>query len=168
METTRRVAVADASPVIALTSVNLLHLLGRLFSRVLVPSSVWDEVNAHPDAPEALALRQLKEFQLTPDSTDVPQQLRRLGRGEQHAIAVALSLGNAWLILDDGEARTAAARLGLRHIGTIGIIAAATRTQLIPQARPVYQRLVDRGFRIDIRVVNDALTELGEEPIEGL
>ncbi len=36
--------IADSGPLIALARLDLLHLPGRYFETVLVPSVVWDEI----------------------------------------------------------------------------------------------------------------------------
>lgn len=55
-------AVADTSPLLALASLDLLHLLPDLFERVVVPPAVFAEATERrPDAPGARLIRQALE-----------------------------------------------------------------------------------------------------------
>lgn len=166
METTGRIAVTDTSPIIALVSAGVLQVLDELFAQVFVPMSVWQELTVYPKSAEPAALAGLAAFRLVVDVAEVPPLAGTLGPGERQAIAVALAKG-ALVLLDDGPARAAARRLHVAHVGAIGIVAAATERKLLPVARPVLQHLVTEGFRVDLQLVNDVLTDLGEEPISG-
>ena len=54
-----------------------------------------------------------------------------LGRGETEAIHLALHLRPERLLLDDGEGRREAQRLGLRVTGVLGLLVAAKRIGLL-------------------------------------
>ena len=50
------ILVADSSALIALSVCNSLELLDRIFSEVLVPKAVYDEI-VKPDKPETISLQ---------------------------------------------------------------------------------------------------------------
>jgi len=55
-----------------------------------------------------------------------------------------------------------AKKLGLRVMGTLGILALAKYRGLIQEAKPIIDELVGRGFWISGRILEEFLRELGE------
>ena len=86
----------------------------------------------------------------------------RLGRGETDAIHLALHLRPDRLLMDDGEGRREALRLGLRVTGVLGLLVAAKRVGLLPAVRHEVDRLRTSGFRISEGLYKELLTSLGE------
>ena len=81
----------------------------------------------------------------------------QIGAGESEAIALALELGNVFVLLDDKKARQIAKQLGLEIIGTIGLILRAKRKGLIEKVKPVLNELIMAGFRIKVNLYQEAL-----------
>jgi predicted nucleic acid-binding protein len=69
-----------------------------------------------------------------------------LGAGETQVIAHALRHGADRVILDDLEARRCAKAMGLRVIGTLGIVGRAKAMGRIAQATPVIEHLRRTGL----------------------
>ncbi|MCE4601657.1 MAG: DUF3368 domain-containing protein, partial [Desulfurococcales archaeon] len=76
-----------------------------------------------------------------------------LHRGEAEAIALAVELQGAVIALDDKKAR----RLGLRVIGTLGILILAKKKGLISDLRGEIEKLVHTSFRLSQDVIQEAL-----------
>lgn len=55
------IVVADASPIIALARIEQLSLLPRIFSRVILPLSVYRETQSRPELRDAQAIRAARE-----------------------------------------------------------------------------------------------------------
>jgi predicted nucleic acid-binding protein len=82
--------------------------------------------------------------------------------GEAEAIALALEKG--WrLIVDDRKARLWARRLGVRVIGTAGILVRAKRGGLVPSVKPLLESLKQAGFHLSSDLVAEVLRLAGEE-----
>lgn len=99
--------------------------------------------------------------------TSTPIDLRvvewGLGAGETAVLSQA-TLTGATAVLDDGRARTAARVLGVRVIGTLGVVLNARQTQRIDCAATVLHVLRDAGMRLDDAVIAAALARsVGEE-----
>jgi predicted nucleic acid-binding protein len=127
-------AVTDAGPLIVLAKINHLHLLLSLFGNVIVPPAVYHETvvvglqRGYADA-EVLQtfLNGVGWHSVAP--ADMPRELAsepRLGRGECEAIALALQ-HQRLLLIDDVHARSVADDLGIRTVGTVGILVEAYR-----------------------------------------
>lgn len=74
---------------------------------------------------------------------------QKLHAGEIDALSLACALGADLLLMDESAGRTAAASLGLRCIGIIGILIQAKHTHLISAVEPVLIELQTKaGFWI--------------------
>lgn len=89
-------------------------------------------------------------------------QEARLGRGETEAIHLALRLRPDRLLLDDGEGRREAQRLGLRITGVLGLLLAAKKTGLLPTVRPEVDTLRTSGFGVSEGLYKELLASCGE------
>jgi predicted nucleic acid-binding protein len=132
--------LCDAGPLMALGKLNRLDLLAGLFGQVQIPRAVYDEVVTQGlvrGAPDALTVRlfwQRKQWPIV----DVSEALLSayvppviLDPGETELLALAQSLADPLLLLDDEVARAEARRLGLRLCGTLGVLVRAYRKGLL-------------------------------------
>ena len=90
----------------------------------------------------------------------IEMALHRLGG--RLGVLFGNSGGNAEVVLDDRQARRCARSLGLATTGTLGIILRAKRRGFIPAARPIIQKLLDRGLYLAHDLVEASLAEAGE------
>ena len=144
-------AVVDTSVLIAFGLLDRLELLPRLYESVWVPDAVYVEATRgarYPEVPRiqhALDAGQIRRTARTPSS---PVSRRAgLGAGEAEAIAEAVDRG-AVVVLDDSKARQVARSLGLRVVGSVGLLIQARRRELVAAALPLTQALQDAGLRI--------------------
>jgi len=127
------VIVSDASPLIALTQVGQLLLLPRLFTYVWIPAAVAHEIARTVAAADWLRVE-------APAS--VPSRIpATLGAGEREAMALALQY-ETLLLVDETRARSAAARLGLQTVGTLGILIRAKNAGFLSAITPVIDELI--------------------------
>jgi predicted nucleic acid-binding protein len=158
--------VADSSPLIFLAKLSRLDLLRKEAEGVLVPPAVLREIAGQDDeaafrVEEArrtwLQVRPLKDLRLS------ALLKRELGDGEAEAIALALENDAARIVLDDLDARRLADRLGLKVVGTLGLLLAAKLRGEIPSLRAEIDRLRRGGFRAGSALVEEILRSAGEE-----
>jgi hypothetical protein len=148
--------VVDASPLIAFQQIGHLPLLQALFTTLLVPNAVAREI-----APSVPSQPWIVERQ--PSQPLAPQVLQAsLGAGESEAISLALELRADRFIVDEKAARHLAQALGLRVIGTLGVLLAAKRKGLVPAVRALVEALLEKNFWISPQLVQRALAEVGE------
>jgi predicted nucleic acid-binding protein len=117
--------VADAGPPHYLVLIGVIDLLPKLFGRVALPELVRDELR-HARTPD-IVRRWLAdpppawiEFVATPALGDLSSP--KLGAGERAAIALAVSRRADLVLMDDRQGVAAASAVGLRVIGTIGVL----------------------------------------------
>jgi uncharacterized protein len=159
------IVVSDSSPLIALSSVDRLDLMQLLFDTVIIPVSVRDEV-VGTAAKIAVELPSL--IRVVPVAAELPVRFLKLNlhAGESEAIALALERGIQGIILDDKQAREIADELGLKVIGTLGLLILAKRKGFLSEVRPIMAQIIERvNFRIAPSVLNRALSVIDEAPL---
>lgn len=87
---------------------------------------------------------------------------KTIDRGEASSVALALELGNCFLILDDLRARKMASVLALSFTGTLGVIASAKKRGIIAAARPIFEKIRETDFRFSDAFFAAILIELEE------
>jgi predicted nucleic acid-binding protein len=149
--------VADASVLIALGQVGQLSLLEQLFGEVVVPPAVEREVvSGRPPLPGWVRTRPLL------GALDSRVTEAALGAGESETISLALEAMAERVILDDLPARRLARGLGLRVVGTAGVLFLAKRRGFITAIRPTLDALRAAGFRLRLDVYREVLKSAGE------
>lgn len=88
---------------------------------------------------------------------------RRRAGWPRLGIALALERGAARVVLDDLDARRLADRLGLKPVGTLGLLLAAKLRGEIPSLREEIGQLRLNGFRVAPLLVESVLRDAGEE-----
>jgi predicted nucleic acid-binding protein len=128
-ESTDRVVVCDAGPLIHLDELGSLELLSD-FADILVPSVVWSEVQRHRPALfkcRGVPLRRVIASGRLPADLQAIARLLALDRGEIRALQIARLHSTDLLLTDDTAARLAARILAIPVHGTIGILLRAIR-----------------------------------------
>ncbi|MGO8704793.1 MAG: DUF3368 domain-containing protein [Candidatus Brocadiia bacterium] len=156
--------VVNASPLILLGKIGRLDLIFRLSSRAMVPEGVAVELRAGPVADAARHwIDGEGAAAVTPvERVDPLVAAWDLGLGESHVLTLCRNLPDAEAILDDRAARNCAAGLRIRVRGTVSLIVLAKRRGIIPQAKPLLDRLMEQGIRVDAAVIGAALRLTGE------
>lgn len=158
------IVVSDTSPLIALSSIDRLDLLQLLFDIVNIPVAVRDEVTIETSK----TIGESPSFiRVEPVTMELPVRFLKMNlhAGESEALALALERGIPGIILDDKHARIIAADLGLKVIGTLGVLILAKRKGFVNEVRPIITQMIERvNFRIAPSVLNRALS-LIDEPL---
>jgi len=159
--------VADAAPLIFLAKLRHLELLRLNADEVLVPTEVLKEIAAKQDeAAEEVSKRLegwLKECTVT--RPDLMQLLIDMDEGERSVLAQALQEGIDSVVLDDMEVRLIARRLGLKPIGTVGLLIIARRRGLLDSLKAELDRLKALGFWLSEELYREALKTVGESDL---
>jgi len=157
-------AIADSGPLICLTRIGQLDLLPRLFVDIFVPPEVWHEVTVRgKDHPGAYEVSQTEWLNI---QTPEPRLVIPLGilvdAGEAQAIALAQTMNDCTLLLDDARAKKIAQRLGIKTIGTIGLLLRAKRRGLLATIKPLIDALLANGIYIRRELIEAVLKDAGE------
>lgn len=161
---TNPIIIADSSPLISLAIIEQLELLPQLYQRVLLPPAVWDEVTVQGiGLPGANAVSKVTWLEIqTPEAALLKPLSILVDRGEAEAIALAQSIPESIVLLDDAQARRVAERLGVRRIGTLGILRRAKKSGLVQAVKPYIEKLRAQGIYIRQNLIDAVLQDLGE------
>jgi predicted nucleic acid-binding protein len=155
--------VINASPLITLFRSGQADLLPRLFSHIVVPEAVWQEVVL--DEWEDTAARELSK-QSWPVREEVVCSPRvaawELGAGETAVLSHALSNPPLRAVIDDMDARRCAKTLNIPMLGTGGLLVLAKRRGLLLSVAEGIAKLRDSGLWLSDDIVRVLKTQAGE------
>lgn len=123
--------VADTGPINYLVQIEEIEILPRLVEKVVLPDSVRVEL-LHENAPAVVrAWASHPPSWIEVRSATQTIEDRDISSTDREAIALARELSAAFLLMDDSHARRSAARLGVKTMGTLGLLEAAATRGLI-------------------------------------
>lgn len=123
-------AVSDASPLIVFHQVGRRDLIRAALGQVLIPSAVASEIAPSLGDP----LPWMRVMQPSSVRGTFPWE-SPLAPGEAEAIALALELFAGQILRDDRPARRTAEQLGLRVVGSLGLLLEAHRQGRVSDVR---------------------------------
>lgn len=149
-------AIVNATPLIALALLDRLSLLPQLFSEIIAPQAVYQEVvvggMGKPGSEALLAVQWLQV--VTPEVTPtIDPLLLGLDAGEMEVLLLVQQLKPDWVVIDERLGRSVAFALGMPVKGTLGILLAAVHAGLLSKdaALADLEQLVHQGIRISPR-----------------
>jgi predicted nucleic acid-binding protein len=137
----KRVVISDTSCLIVLSKINCLHILQNLFGEVLITEEIENEFGER--LPSWIIVKRAKSRQI--------EKILELNVDEGEASAMALYLEqptDALLVIDERKGRIVAKDLGIKIIGTIGVILKAKEYGVISNLSEIVERLEVTDFRI--------------------
>jgi len=155
--------VSDTSPLNYLILIDADGLLPRLFSEVLIPPLVAEELT-RPSAPE-----RVRVWLATPPawlqikSPTLPPRSLNLDAGETQAILLAQEMGILSLLIDERKGFHVAEALGLEPIGLLGILELCAAKGWI-SFDEYMARLRSTSFRFHERLIAEARRRLTAQP----
>jgi predicted nucleic acid-binding protein len=125
--------VVNASPLIVLFKAGLSDLLPQLFTDIIVPGAVWNEILAGGATDAAARAWPTTAWLRRIDVPAIPSIILAwdLGPGESEVLSLALDTSGARAVIDDAAARSCAATLRVPVLGTGGILVLAKQRGLI-------------------------------------
>jgi predicted nucleic acid-binding protein len=160
------VIVADTGPLHYLILIGNSELLPQLFTRILIPDAVRDEL-IHPEAPSAVREWAVEppdwiEIRPSPSASHDDPVLQKLDSGERAALALAEMVRADLLLIDDREGVVAARSKGYAVTGTLGVLDLAARRGMIDLVAAV-ARLRATNFRYRPEILDALLARHGRK-----
>lgn len=146
-----QVIVADTSALVPFSAIHRLDLLQSIFTKVLIPPAVFQEVVTNGEGWKNVydlqAVIAGKTWMIVQSmlSRTVPAALQHLGAGEAEALTLAKE-SNLTVLIDDREGRTTATRHGINVIGSLWVLAVAKTERLISEAKPLIEAMEKAGI----------------------
>ncbi len=156
-------------PSFSYSAVRRLKLLSLIFSEILIPPAVWQEVvESGAGRPAEIEVRRANWIRTVPVDLNPTAEasLSRIDRGEREAIALAVQLGPGHtLLMDDRAGRSYAESEGLQVVGSAGLLVHLKRRGLIQAVRPILDELQAAGLYLSDDLYRQLLTTVDEAPI---
>jgi uncharacterized protein len=153
--------VSDTGPLIALAGVGQLNLLHQLFGQVFIPPAVHSEIQDETSL-AAMAAADWISLHSVQDAFAVQLLREELDSGESEAITLARELAVDGLVIDERAARRKAQAVGLRVIGTLGVLLLAKSRGHLAELKPWLDQLRRENFRLSEALYAQALQDAGE------
>src|SRR6266568_695098 len=154
-----RIVISDTSPLRYLVLIGQADPLPALFTEVLIPEAVADELSqsATPEAVRSWIVHRPSWLQVVPlTARPASVSSRDLDPGEHDAVLLALQLKVDLVLMDEREGVEEARRLGLTVTGTLGVLDRAAERGLIDLTSAV-AALRQTNFRIDPSLIDQLL-----------
>lgn len=158
-----RIVISNTTPIIALSIINRLDLLHRLYGEIWIPPAVRAELLRGGSRAGA------QDIQTTTFIRTVPllrprqaELLSDLDPGEAEVLALALERQADLVILDERLGRRYAQRLGLALTGVLGVLLRARQEGYLVALEPEIVRLKQAGIRLGDDLVAQVLQMSGE------
>ena len=148
--------VSDTSPLHYLVLCESVEILRSLFGEVLIPPTVFQELQHQRTPPQVRAWAQSLPSWIRIQTPTALNQTLNVDEGEREAISLACEIHAAVILMDDRKGRSEAIRCGLHVTGTIGLLEAAAARGLVDFPKAV-QSLRQTNARLDEELVQAAL-----------
>lgn|SRR3989338_98955 len=160
--------ISNASPLIYLGKLNKLDLMIKLFNKIEITHSVYEEIVCREDdyKPEVEIIKDFVDKKLIiiekldekmNEQSNFIKNSFKLHTGESDTIALALQKRKKKVIIDEKYARRTAELHGLFPIGTLGVILLAYKRKIILEydVKNIVEGLVLGSFRTGADVLNE-------------
>ncbi len=153
--------VCNTGPLIALARMDAFAIVAQLPFQFVCPAEVEAEIVAdvshgHPVVlPNWITVMSLS----APLS---PLTITALDEGEAAVIQLALEQNIEYVCIDELKGRRAALAVGLKVVGSLGLLGKAKTSGLIAEARPFIEQARSEGIYYDTVLVETFLKGLGE------
>lgn len=140
--------IVDTSCLIILSKIGKIDCLKGLFREILIPQSVFNEFGETiPDFIEV--------YQEPIDINILQRSPTSLDKGESEVIALAIEKKAEGVVIDEKKGRKVAKRMGLKVIGTLGLLALANTKGIVEDIEQVIKDVKDQGFFISDKHLED-------------
>lgn len=155
--------ISDTSPITNLIRINELDLLKLLYTEVVIPEKVQDELLNYENQKDEIDKRDWIIVKKVSNSDEVKKLEVELDTEEAEAIVLAKELEADLIIIDERKGRKIAEENGLKIIGLLGVLIQAKRMGYVKELKSLLNELIDNvGFRVSQELYNRILKEVNE------
>lgn len=160
------IVVSNTTPLIALAVIERFDLLQVLFGEIQIAQAVYEEavVAGHEEGGakrEVSSASWIKTVSVT-DHLAVEVLLDELDLGEAETIVLARELRADWVLMDEKKGRRKLTQMGVKKMGTLGVLLKAKHAGLLSVIRPDIERLHQHGLSLSQDVINAVLQQANE------
>lgn len=162
--------ISNSSPLMYLSKINKLDLLRTLFSKVIIPKQVYEEVVIKGKENKFLDYIKIENainnnwviIEESRIDKEIEKFISEIDLGEISVISLAKKLKPELILIDDASARTIAESLGFNVKGTIYILLKAYKNKILnkEEMKSLLRNLISEGFRISPEFYAEILDEI--------
>jgi uncharacterized protein len=160
------IVISDTSPISSLLAIDRINLLPDLYSKVIIPEGVKEEllrIESRRTIIESLLLEDWLEVKQIRDQDIFNKIFAILDKGESEAITLCLELGADLILIDETKGRHVARFHGLNVTGLLGVIIESKQKGLLSSTKEVLDDLITKaGFWIGQELYDSVLKAAGE------
>ncbi|MCP4155809.1 MAG: DUF3368 domain-containing protein [bacterium] len=157
--------ISNTTPIIALSAIDELELVQKLFNEITIAEAVLNEINVGGTI-EVPAPESIEWIKIKPNVSDIKEKLLfDLDEGEKQTILIAIEMheymkNKTLLLIDERKGRKIATTLGFRIKGTLGILAEAKKRGLIQNFKKLAFKLLDKDLYYDLKLIDAIALEV--------
>jgi len=157
--------IINSSPLIALSGINMLNILPKLYSEIIIPNAVFTETII--DGKDELIHNVIKnsdKFIVKHVQNKVLVEFLEdyLDNGEAEVIALSRELNIKHVIIDELKGRKVAYKHGLNVIGSLGVLLYAKKNNIIFSLKECIELLENNNIWIGKELKHLILKEANE------
>ena len=139
--------VSNTSPLIAFSKIDKFKILKELFRKIVIPETVYEEFLANCTMEEKQRFIVARETFIDKIvMTEIYSFSRKLGKGEQEALSLAIRHQADLLLMDDRKGYNEAKERNINVASTRAILKIAEERNLISSYEEVVEQLRQRSF----------------------
>ena len=159
------IIIADSGPLIALSKIDLLDIIHKLYGEIFIPDEVYKELvilgKGRAGSEQIKKAKWIKKKSVK-DKGAISLLRAELGEGESGVLVLAEELKANFVIIDELPARRNLEAMNIPKTGTLGILLEAKEEKLIDKIKPLLDRLIEEKFRISKELYEAVLRVAGE------
>jgi|SRR3989304_5273956 len=159
--------VCDTNIIIDLSKIHRVDMLKGLFDEVIIPNEVKEELLAGGSSKEKADIKKAIEEWISIEPVEdifaVENLQAHLDKGESACIVLYKEIDADLLAINDLKARGIAGALGIKVIGTLGVLLLAKDKGLLKEIRPLLDELRKIGAYISNSLYLRILKDVGED-----
>ncbi len=153
--------VTNTSPLLAFARMNVFEFIGKLPFEFICPNEVKTEIligakqGYKTEIPHWLQVINLQ-------TSLSPLAVAALDTGEAAVIQLAIEQNIETVCIDERAGRRAASAVGLKVVGSLGLLGKAKTLGLITEVKPYIEKAKSSGIFYDDKLIEPFLKSLGE------
>jgi len=153
-----RKIISNTTPIISLLKVDKLNLLKELYTKIIVPTAVYLEIESGKEKPYYQDLTQIDWIEIQEiRNTDSRDYFLDLDEGEAEVLILAKELNADLIIMDEIMGRRYSKQLEFNLTGTIGILLKSKEKGLIASIKNLLTELTEKGTWLSPKLISKAL-----------
>lgn len=153
-----RKIISNTTPILSLLKIGKLDLLHKMYSKVIIPKAVFEEIENGKDKSYYADLSKIDWIDIIEISNvDSRSFFVDLDDGEAEVLVLAKELKADLVIMDELMGRRFAKQLNYNLTGTIGVLLKAKENRIIPSIGKLLIELTKKGTWINPKLIEKVL-----------